>query len=462
MKREEYKHLLNYFAGLMILAVQFLMYAYIWYHEYVPVLEERNAGFWRRGNWAVIGMYILVVFFFTKTFGGYRIGYLRIMDVCFSQILAVLSSNVVAYLQICMVGKDYMELRPILALTAAELAFILPWVYGVRFFYVRLYPPRKMIVIYGGNPPDKLIAKINTRDDKYDVCATENADAGYDVLCSRIMEYEAVVLCSLPEKIRSSLIKFCFANKKRTYISPEISDIIITGSEKIHLFDTPLFLARNQGLRFEQRAAKRLMDLLFSVAALILTLPFMAVIAVCIKLYDGGPVFYTQERITKDGRPFRIIKFRSMRVDSEAQGARLACKEDDRITPVGRFLRAAHLDELPQLVNILKGEMSFVGPRPERAEIAAGYQQEIPEFSFRLQVKAGLTGYAQVYGKYNTTPYDKLKLDLTYIESYSVWLDLKLMVMTFKVMFQKENTEGVEKDQRTAADGMDEHSDYPE
>ena len=147
---------------------------------------------------------------------------------------------------------------------------------------------------------------------------------------------------------------------------------------------------------------------------------------------------------------FQIIKFRSMRMDSERDGAQLARKDDDRITPVGRIIRQTHFDELPQIFNILKGEMSFVGPRPERESIAREYETVIPEFSFRLKVKAGLTGYAQIYGKYNTTPYDKLKLDLTYIENYSFWMDLKLMLMTFKIIFQKENTEGIDKQQRTA------------
>ena len=177
----------------------------------------------------------------------------------------------------------------------------------------------------------------------------------------------------------------------------------------------------------------------------------MIVIALCIKLYDHGPVLYKQERLTKDGEPFMIYKFRSMTTHSEDAGARLAAKEDARITPVGRVIRAIHFDELPQIFNILKGDMSLVGPRPERPEIAAQYKREIPEFDYRLKVKAGLTGFAQVYGKYNTTPYDKLKLDLTYIENYSILLDFKLLFLTFKILFQKENTEGVEQWQVTAA-----------
>ena len=209
-------------------------------------------------------------------------------------------------------------------------------------------------------------------------------------------------------------------------------------------------LSRNRGLTIEQRFVKRAMDIVLSLLAILVSSPILLLIGLCIKLYDKGPVFYTQERLTRDGEAFQIIKFRSMRMDSEKDGAQLARKNDDRITPIGRVIRQTHFDELPQIFNILKGEMSFVGPRPERKGIAQEYEQVIPEFGFRLKVKAGLTGYAQIYGKYNTTPYDKLKLDLTYIENYSFWLDIKLMLMTFKIIFQKENTEGIDKKQRTA------------
>jgi lipopolysaccharide/colanic/teichoic acid biosynthesis glycosyltransferase len=176
----------------------------------------------------------------------------------------------------------------------------------------------------------------------------------------------------------------------------------------------------------------------------------MLISAIMIKAYDGGPVIYKQERVTIGGRSFMIYKFRSMRIDSEQHGAQLATRHDSRITPVGHVLRNLHFDELPQLFNVLKGDMSIVGPRPERREIMRKYEKEIPEFYYRLKVKAGLTGYAQVYGKYNTVPYDKLKLDLFYIQNYSLWLDIKLMFMTFRILFQKETSEGVNEDQTTA------------
>ncbi len=448
-RREQYKHLLNLMANYIMLAFEAAMFSYLWYEIYSPMMHKSHRLF-NRGNWAVIGIYILMMYFFTRTFGGYRIGYLRITDICLSQILAILCANGIEYFQVCLIANDYMPIQPIVLLTIAELLVILPGVYLVRYIYTRLYPPRKMIVIYGEHSPGDLIKKINSRRDKYNVCATASVYLGYKKLYQKILEYEAVVLCDLPTKMRNPILKFCYDQNKRTYITPKISDIILTGTEPIHLFDSPLMLARNRGLTIEQRFVKRTMDIICSLLAIVISSPFLILIGAGIKLYDKGPVFYTQERLTRDGEIFRIIKFRSMRMDSERDGAQLARKNDDRITPVGRVIRRTHLDELPQIFNILKGEMSFVGPRPEREVIANEYEAVIPEFSFRLKVKAGLTGYAQVYGKYNTTPYDKLKLDLTYIETYSFWLDIKLMLMTFKIIFQKENTEGIDKKQVTA------------
>ncbi len=448
-RREQYKHLLNLAANYMMLAIEGVMFGYTWYMVYYPMLEKANRPF-NRGNWAVIGMYLLVMYFFTRTFGGYKVGYLRITDICLSQALSIFCANAVGYFQVCLVANDYLPPHPMAVLMGMELLVILPAVYLVRRIYTRLYPPRKMIVIYGEHSPDDLIQKINSRKDKYNVCATASVYMGYEALYRKVLEYEAVVLCDLPTKMRNPILKFCYDQNKRTYITPKISDIILTGTDRIHLFDSPLMLARNRGLTIEQRFVKRIMDLVLSAAAILISSPVMLLIAAAIKAYDKGPVFYTQERLTRDGKPFQIIKFRSMRINSEQEGAQLAKKGDSRITPVGRVLRQTHFDELPQVFNILRGEMSFVGPRPERESIAKEYEAIIPEFSFRLKVKAGLTGYAQVYGKYNTTPYDKLKLDLTYIEGYSFWLDIKLMLMTFKIIFQKENTEGVDKGQVTA------------
>ena len=172
----------------------------------------------------------------------------------------------------------------------------------------------------------------------------------------------------------------------------------------------------------------------------------MIIVAIAIKIEDGGPVFYKQKRVTINGRIFEILKFRSMIKDAEKDGeSRPATDHDPRITKVGAVIRALRIDELPQILNILKGDMSIVGPRPERVEHMDQYGKDIPEFDFRLKVKGGLTGYAQIYGKYNTSPYDKLRLDMMYIENYSLMLDLKLVLTTLRILLKKESTEGFDK-----------------
>jgi len=447
--RERYKHLLNRIAGILMWAFQTFLFAYTWNQIYVPNIAKEDR-FFNKGNWAVVGMYGLYMFFFTQVFGGYKIGYLRITEIVLSNFLAIICANVVEYFQLCLILNDYVMFKPLIIIALIEMLLVVPYVYIIRKLYVQMYPARKMLVIYGDYEPDDLIKKINTRKDKYNICGTISIEVGLEKLFDEIKQYKAIVLCDLPAKTRNEILKFCYRESIRTYVTPKISDVILRGAEDIHLFDTPLLLSRNQGLTIEQRFTKRTFDIVASLIGLIILSPFMLISAIIIKLYDGGPVFYTQERLTRDRKKFQIIKFRSMRSDSEAGGARLAMKDDDRVTPFGKIMRATHFDEIPQLINILKGDMSVVGPRPEREEIALQYEEVVPEFALRLKVKAGLTGYAQVYGKYNTTPYDKLKLDISYIEKYSFVRDLRLILMTVKVIFQKENSEGVDQNKKTA------------
>lgn len=264
-------------------------------------------------------------------------------------------------------------------------------------------------------------------------------------------ECNAVVLGDIPLKDRGPLLKFCYGHSIRVYLIPKITDVILMGADELHVFDSPMLLTREYSLNTEQRFFKRMIDIVCSLVLLVLASPIMLITAAAIKLYDGGPVLYKQVRCTQNQRQFQIMKFRSMRTDAEKDGvARLAQKNDSRITPIGKLIRKCRIDELPQLINILRGDMSFIGPRPERPEIIAQYLEVMPEFAFRMKVKAGLAGFAQVYGKYNTTPYDKLKLDLTYIENYSIWMDIKLMMLTLKILFWPDSTEGVETEQITA------------
>lgn len=447
-KRERFKRVISFFEGFVILAIHVLMFAYVWYGSYVELLET---PYFRRGHWAVIGIYALILFLLMQLYGAFKIGYLRLMDVLYSQILALLCSNVVSYIQIALISRQYLTAAPLVEMTVCQIVAILLWVFICKIIYSALYPPRQMLLVCYDRDPDDMIMKMSSRRDKYEIC--DIADLTVEPLegvCDMVADYEAVLIYDIPAYERNIILKRCFVESVRTYVTPKISDILLRGSDSIHLFDTPLYLSRNMGLSGEQIIFKRIMDLLLCFPIAILLMPFFLIIAIIIKLTDGGPVLYRQPRLTLNGEIFQIYKFRSMYMNSEENGAQLARKGDDRITPIGRVLRALHFDEFPQLINIIKGDMSIVGPRPERPEIAEQYKEIIPEFDFRLKVKAGLTGYAQVYGKYNTTPYDKLKLDLTYIENYSLWLDIKLVLLTFKILFQKENTEGIDANQITA------------
>ncbi len=451
-KRERYKRLMMFLASVLIVTVQTGTFAYAWFHEYhVKEIIGRRYGFW--GHWALIGLYALMVVLISKLFSAFKVGYQRVLDVILSQIFSVLLVNVIAYLQLALIGRwRFLEhIVPILRVTGVNLAAVILWVLVMRVIYTRIYPPHEILLIYGNRSPRSLMRKMESRRDKYNITGMISLEAGEEEIKREILRHQAVMIGDIPSHERNLYLKYCFENNRRCYCQPKVSDIMIMSSEKIHMFDTPLLLFRNSGLTVEQQAVKRCFDLICSTFMLVILSPLFLVISLLIRCYDGGPVFYKQERLTRDGKVFMVYKFRSMRVDSERQGARLAMKGDSRVTPVGKVLRNIHFDELPQLLNIIRGEMSLVGPRPERPEIAAQYTKEIPEFAYRLKVKAGLTGYAQVYGKYNTTPYDKLKLDLTYIENYSFLLDIQLIATTVKILFQKENTEGVEQWQTTAA-----------
>ena len=272
-----------------------------------------------------------------------------------------------------------------------------------------------------------------------------------DMSC--IKNAQAVFLASIHSHERNQIIKYCVANDIEVFILPRIGDVIMTGAKKVHMLHLPVMKLERYNPKFEFLLIKRLFDIIVSGVALIILSPVMLIVAVIIKLTDGGPVFYKQVRLTKNAREFNVLKFRSMRVDAEKDGvARLSTgSKDTRVTPIGRFIRKVRIDELPQLINIIKGDMSIVGPRPERPQIMEQYEKELPEFELRLQAKAGLTGYAQVYGKYNTTPYNKLEMDLMYIANPSLLEDLKIMFATIKILFIPESTEGVAEGKITAS-----------
>jgi exopolysaccharide biosynthesis polyprenyl glycosylphosphotransferase len=414
-------------------------------------------SFYRKGFWLLAVVYFLILLFFTATYGGLKVGYLKATDVFFSQVLSLVCTNVVSYFQISLLSLKLVTVYPLLLMMVAQIMVSGVWTFISHRLYKQFFPPKKLLFISGERPIDDILKKFETRRDKYNIVRCLYESEGRDKLEKEIINgYDGVVLWDIDAALRNKLMKFCYSKGIRIYMMPKIPDIMAQGSDLLHLFDTPILLIREYSMTVEQRLIKRLIDIVCSVILIVVTSPFMLITAIAIKLYDKGPILYKQVRCTRDMKEFKILKFRSMRTDAEKDGvARLAQKNDSRITPIGRFIRKVRIDELPQLFNILKGEMSFIGPRPERPEIIKQYMEDMPEFTFRTKVKAGLAGYAQVYGKYNTTPYDKLKLDLFYIENYSVWLDLKLMLLTLKILFTPDATEGVDENQTTAAKKME-------
>ena len=399
----------------------------------------------------MIALYAGLLFFFLMTYGGFRIGYLKKGNLLCSQILSIGLLNVITYIQISLLDKKFHDPRVLGLMTIGQLLIAIGWTFLFQSLYRILFPPRRMLLVCGDRPAFHLMEKINSREDKYYLETAIHIRVGIKTILEEAKKYDALIIGDIPAKDRNALLKKCFEEDIRTYTVPKLSDILIRTSQELDIFDSPLLLSRNDGISGIQRFIKRAMDVICSSVGIVVLSPFFLLVALSIYLTDRGPVFYKQTRLTEGGKKFQICKFRTMIQNAEAQtGARLAAKNDDRILPVGHFLRRTRLDELPQLFNIWKGEMSIVGPRPERPELAAEIEEEIPEFCYRLKMKAGLTGYAQVYGKYNTTSYDKLKLDLTYIRNYSLLLDLKLILMTPKIMMLKESTEGVADNGKTS------------
>lgn len=448
---EAFKKLILLGLSAVGLVLQIIIYRYFYYEYYMYSITVW-LDFWRRGHMLIIAIYAVLLILFNKTYGGMKIGYYRNAEVVFSQVFALLAVNVITYLQNSLMSLHLIAAGPVILMTLIQGIVAATWTMVASLIYRGIFAPRKLLVVYGERPINDIISKFETRKDKYTIEKCINISEGIGTVCLEAMNrYDAVVIWDIDVKTRNEIMKFCYGKSIRVYIMPHISDVILKGSEMLNLFDTPIFLTREYVLTMDQRFCKRCIDLFFALFLAIITSPIMLITAIIIKLYDSGPVLYKQIRVTLDGKEFKIMKFRSMRVDAEKDGvARLASKNDSRITPIGKFIRKVRIDELPQLFNILKGEMSFIGPRPERPQIIEQYLEDMPEFAYRTKVKAGLAGYAQVYGKYNTTPYDKLKLDLTYIENYSVWLDIKLMLLTLKILFSPESTEGVDETQVTA------------
>ena len=442
------KIILYFFKVFISLLFSGTMY-YVWtnfYNPYVPT------PFYKLGNYFLFVLLLLIYVSFVKVYGGFMVGTATVPDLIFSQIIAICFLQGISYIVFSLLSYRLVSLWPFILMILAFSAFAAIWVIVIDFIYFKLHAPKKTIVVFNNVDSYLSLKGIRSMDKRFRVLRTVNSEkTTLDELFDYMKSVDAVFLCGVPSDYRNEVVKHCIATGKVAYVKPKISDTIIRGGRTIQLMNIPVYRCKRSDASLIYTLIKRVGDVVVSLIGLIVASPIMLITAICIKAEDGGPVFYKQRRLTLNGKEFEVIKFRSMKVDAEKDGkARLAAEDDDRITKVGKIIRKCRIDELPQILNILSGSMSIVGPRPERPEIMEEYKDSLPEFALRLQVKAGLTGYAQVYGKYNTPPYDKVQMDLMYVANQSVFEDFRLILMTIKIMLTPSSTEGVSKDQTTA------------
>ncbi len=445
------RYIYRWLCTVLLCFLATVMFFAVWLEFVIDHNQTSNLTGWGNLGMAA-GIYIVLYYIIGRALKAYGIGVYRKANLLASQVMTIFVVDVIELFISCAITGQFrffpQFLWRYLLLGIVQSVVIIFLTIFLVDLYRKLFKPQQILEVYGGDSCENT-EFMNTRPDKYHIVDSISVDVGLDEIVSMLNKYEAILLNDIPSEDKNDILKECFRIGKRVYFTPKISDIIGKNSEDINLFDTPLFLCRNSGISGGQRILKRVFDLFFSILALIVLSPIFVIVAVAIKLEDRGPVFYKQDRVTIGGKVFGIVKFRSMIEDAEKDGKPIpAGEDDDRITKVGRFIRATRIDELPQLINIIVGDMSIVGPRPERVEHVEKYTQDIPEFAFRLKVKGGLTGVAQVFGKYNTSPLNKLKMDLYYITNYSLLLDLQIIFETIKILVQKESTEGFSKEKQ--------------
>ena len=410
-----------------------------------------SSPFYEKGNYVVVLLFVILFITFGKIYEAFRISINPISEMAYSQSLAAIVSDGVMFIVTILLTRGMPKIMPFVLVVLCQCVMAVIWAYSANHWYFRTFSPKRTAIIYDIEFGFERLIKEYNLEKKYSVVMTMTAEECVDNL-DMLRNIETVFIRGVHSKDRNVILKYCIANDIEALVIPRVGDVLMSSSEPMHMFHLPMLQVHRYNASPEYLFLKRLIDIVVSLIAIIVLSPVMLVVAIAIKAYDGGPAIYSQIRLTKDAKPFRIYKFRSMRTDAEKDGvARLSTGDnDDRITPIGKIIRKCRLDELPQLFNILGGTLSICGPRPERPEIAEEYCKEMPEFALRLQAKAGLTGYAQVYGKYNTTPYDKLQMDLMYIAHPSIIEDIKIMLATVKILFMSDSTEGVEEGQTTA------------
>ena len=431
-------------------AALFFIILYAFYVGQIIFYAQTRFYFW--GNNIVLMLYAINLFFTSKTYRGFHFGSIDWQEGILSWALCLIITNGLQYFLLSLLESMMLPVVGFLLILAAQLVLVAPLTYLIDKLYYYLHPAQNAIIIYGKEEKAREYrAIIEKHRKKFKISRTLSQGEPLEALLRRIEEAESVFFLDVDEKNSERLLEFCFRHDKRTYILPTFSGVLLNTAEISWISNTPLFLPKSPAIDPVPLFVKRCMDVLFSMLAIILLSWLMLFTWAAIRLYDRGPAIFKQVRVTKGGKLFTLYKFRSMRQDAEADGVpRLSTQGDDRITPVGKLIRKTRIDELPQFFNVLFGAMSLVGPRPERPEIAKQYEEIYPNFSFRTKVKAGLTGYAQIYGKYNTAPDEKLFLDIMYIEKFSIWQDVKLILQTLKVVFIPSSTEGVSEEVTTA------------
>ena len=436
--------------NVIMITLPFALSWIFFYSQHTAALFAANAQRY------VILLYILVYFWLGRVYDAFLVSYNRISEMIFSQVLAAMLADGVLYVVICFLCKSAQPVWPGLISIAAQTLMATVWSFSAHGWYFKVFPPKTAYIVYDSREGFESLLHQYSLVRKFKVTKTFTAEEVVNDV-TLLDGAEDVFLSGVHSHDRNVIIKYCAEKNINALLIPRIGDVIMSGAHQMHIMHLPVLMVSRYRPTPEFRAMKRLCDIVFSLLAILILSPVLIITAIAVKS-DGGPVLYKQKRLTLNRRVFEVYKFRSMRVDAEKDGvARLSTGDsDDRITKVGRFIRKVRIDELPQLFNVLKGEMSLVGPRPERPEIAEQYEKEMPEFSLRLQCKAGLTGYAQVYGKYNTTPYDKLVMDLMYIAEPSFVADLRIILATFKILFMPESTEGVAEGKVTAMEKKEE------
>ena len=417
-----------------------LLFFYTYIHHYP------SATFWGRGNLLFFVVYFAILVLFMTIYGSFSIRKYRTRELVFAFGLSCFFTDVITYFIMCMIAQTILSPKFVILTLLAQCLIETGLFIFARIMADRLEPAAPaLLIVPEKDAEDGVRDKFDRRRTRYYIDRVVSADTPWDELCAIMHSYGTVVLLPMEKELRRRIMDDCFWHGVEILLKPDMQDIMVNCADTVIMSDVPLYAVHTGNHDRGYLTAKRGLDIVASVCGLLICSPIFLAAAVAIKIQDGGPVFYRQKRLTLGGKPFYLTKFRSMVVNAEsATGAVLAGKSDSRITKVGAFLRATRIAELPQLLNILNGDMTLVGPRPERPEFYEKYCAEYPEFAYRLRAKAGLTGYAQLYGKYNTTFADKALLDMYYFQKASFLWDLQLIFYTLKIIFVKESTEGVE------------------